>query len=469
MEKPASNASAVQSSEEPAQSPVNRIPAGTGEEGSHKSDPELREQVASEEGSHTQEAAPASAQDASQDREAGASRLTGSASGNDGPPAVPAAANFDDYEFAHRNLPDEVDQANELCARGEDIAAKSQRAIAKAAAEIEQLEADVQKPGEKEPCARCCKPTRRAVPSSLESHLAARDHFLPFAGKPLCTSCHWVVDQLPAPDLYEQRLFKILGGRLNGDVCAFSGDALDAREQVAGWILANGLGPARAIEISRAEDSKLLEASHEVAKPNAAPAEEVPANPNAHEAKDTTAQAAAIEVEPLAELDATRKAAQENKTAEPVSVEGLSVEVGEAPSQRELVTVLSSLRWGHNSVGSAWHLWGPKVEASLVDGVWTQEAACQEEVTGTLVYGDRPIADSACLSCAAIIGWEEPEKLAQVDPELVQPAKKEKPAKKSRKPRKVKCEGSNCTETKEKEHHDPTTCPRFKKAEAVNG
>lgn len=289
----------------------------------------------------------------------------------------------------------------------------------------------------------------------------------------------------------------------------------------------NYLDDCAACGMARVYSLSDLEGSHEeVAKPSAAPADEVPTNPIADKAKDTTAQAASIEVEPLAELDATRKAAQENETAEPVSVEGLSVEVGEAPSQRELATVPSSLRWGHNASGSAWHLWPLRVNASLGDGGdWVQDAACGEVVPGALLYAEKPVADNACEKCvglskenqpkdapapepiitwprwgrigssAAAWGWHlfagpslaEAECEETTDDEVVFCAvdeerccddckaiqgKREKAAakpKKPRKPRKVKCGGSNCTETKDKEHHDPVTCPRFKKAEAANG
>jgi hypothetical protein len=41
----------------------------------------------------------------------------------------------------------------------------------------------------KKPCAKCTMPTARRLPSSLESHLPARDALLPYAGSHLCVRC----------------------------------------------------------------------------------------------------------------------------------------------------------------------------------------------------------------------------------------------------------------------------------------
>lgn len=90
LEKPAGVASAVQSLEGPAQSPVDRIPAGTGDVVSQQ-DPEPRDQVAGTDGSTTSEG-PASALAAQPEQEPSGT-TTGSAVPGEGATASPAAAN----------------------------------------------------------------------------------------------------------------------------------------------------------------------------------------------------------------------------------------------------------------------------------------------------------------------------------------------------------------------------------------
>lgn len=80
-------------------------------------------------------------------------------------------------------------------------------------------------------------------------------------------------------------------------------------------------------------------------------------------------------------------------------------------------TATNKGRWGHNANGSAWHLWREPITTSLVDGVVTQAAPCGEVVEGELVFSEKPVADAACLDCAAIDGWTEPEEIVAADRE----------------------------------------------------
>jgi hypothetical protein len=85
---------------------------------------------------------------------------------------------------------------------------------------------------------------------------------------------------------------------------------------------------------------------------------------------------------------------------------------GADPGEGATASPAAAKKWGHNARGSAWHLWSDATEGSFADGEWTFRAPCGEEVKGAIVYADRPVADNACLDCAASIGWEFPEKLS---------------------------------------------------------
>lgn len=75
---------------------------------------------------------------------------------------------------------------------------------------------------------------------------------------------------------------------------------------------------------------------------------------------------------------------------------------GQKHSRKECPPDAKKLRWGHNGAGSLWHLWTGTVETTIVGTVATQKASCGEEVTGNLLYADRPITDAACVDCLTL-------------------------------------------------------------------
>jgi hypothetical protein len=87
---------------------------------------------------------------------------------------------------------------------------------------------------------------------------------------------------------------------------------------------------------------------------------------------------------------------------------------GDEPGAVATAAPAAAKRWGHNGDGSAWHLWGSPHMSYVLTTVGkegTHEAACGEEVAGTLLFAEKPIADAACIDCLALAGMEAPPTL----------------------------------------------------------
>lgn len=473
MEKPAVVASAVQSLEDRAKSPVDRIPAGTGDSvgGDGSGTPE-----------HVEDPHKGSPQDLAPNA------ITSSVA-----PAVPNTG----HSYSQQDLRADGKQVagtDEIRSCSQDFAVEtSHREEDRPVAPVGRRDSSEGGPPTPEAAANALRIpvlpetfSESVKAAWLEFEVATEDGIERIVHR----SKDGVRAACAAPLPTKARLVEQPGAE--HELCADCADSgAISHSELMRW------AHAKPLEVEHEEVDPQHEGAHEQRLPTV----------TVNKAEGDIAPAASIEAEPLAKLDATGNAANE-ELRHPILIfetsterkgntdqmgergDGLPASAAEPQEQSIEKTALqgndsggsvsevpegtpaphSKLRWGHNANGSAWHLWARTVNGSITDGEWTQVAQCGEEVKGALLYAAKPIADAACITCAAIIGWDEPDLLSRIDPEPVVEPPPEKPAKKKRAPRKVKCGGDKCTETKEKEHHDPTSCPRFKKAsEAANG